>query len=225
MIRHFVVAASLLALTGLSPAADKYIVKVEDAPPPKEIAEPVRAILNGKGMNVFDEKGKLLCTVWTVKSLESKATADQAKAGLKYSNVEETMVVGAVKFPETWIDYRKQKIKPGVYTLRLAAQPMDGDHMGTAPYNEFCLICPAAEDKKPDLMEVEKMHELSAKSVGRKHPGMMLLFPNPKPAEAPAVEAKPKEHFVLSFRVPVAAEGQKAALGFSLVVVGVTMAE
>ena len=69
------------------------------------------------------------------------------------------------------------------------------------------------------------MHELSAKSAGRKHPGMMLLFPNKTPAEAPAVEAKPKDHFVLSFRVPVAAGGEKTHLGFSLVVVGVTMAE
>ena len=28
--------------------------------------------------------------------------------------------------------------------------------MGTAPYNEFCLLCPADQDKKPDLLEVEK---------------------------------------------------------------------
>ena len=130
-----------------------------------------------------------------------------------------------MKFPGTWTDYRKQKIKPGVYTLRLAVQPMDGDHMGTAPYNEFVLLCPAAADTTPDLLEVEKMHEFSAKSVGRKHPGMMLLFPNKAPAEAPKVEAKPKEHFVLSYRVPAKAGGANAFLGFSLVVIGVTMAE
>ena len=98
-------------------------------------------------MNVSDEKGKLICTVWAAKSLDTKATAEQAKAGLKYSHVEETTIVGAVKFAEEWKDYRKQKIKPGVYTLRLGVQPMDGDHMGTAPYNEFALLCPAAEDK------------------------------------------------------------------------------
>ena len=34
-------------------------------------------------------------------------------------------------------------------------QPMDGDHMGTAPYNEFCLLIPADKDKKPDLLDVE----------------------------------------------------------------------
>ena len=39
------------------------------------------------------------------------------------------------------------------------------------------------------------------------------------------VEAKPKEHVVLSYRVPATAEGEKANLGFSLVFVGVTMSE
>ena len=47
-------------------------------------------------------------------------------------------MVGAVQFPEVWKDYRKQKIKAGVYTLRIGVQPEDGDHMGTAPFNEFC---------------------------------------------------------------------------------------
>jgi hypothetical protein len=226
MPRTVAAAVVLLALAASSSAqGPKLSVKVEDAAPPKELAEPVRAVLDSKAMTVTDDKGKVLCTVWAAKSLESKATAEQAKAGLKYSNIEETTVVGAVRFPETWTDYRKHKIKPGVYTLRLANQPMDGDHMGTAPYNEFCLLCPADQDKKPELLEVEKMHELSAKSVGRKHPGMMLLFPTKTPPEAPVVEAKPKEHFVLSYRVPVTASGQKAALGVSLVVVGVTMAE
>ena len=74
-------------------------------------------------------------------------------------------------------------------------------------------------------MEVKELYELSGKAAGRKHPGMMLLFPNKTPAEAPAMEAKPKEHVVLSYRVPATAGGQKANLGFSLVIVGVTMAE
>ena len=41
----------------------------------------------------------------------------------------------------------------------------------------------------------------------------------------PAVEAKPKNHFVLNYRVPTKAGTEKAHLGFSLVVVGVTESE
>jgi hypothetical protein len=217
--------AALVTLSAISPAADsKYTVKVETSAPPKELAEPIRAHLSDKAMTVLDARGKVLCTIWPVKSLDPKGKPAEG-AGLKYTQIDETTIVGAVQFPATWTDYRKQKVKPGVYTMRLAIQPMDGDHMGTAPYNEFVLLCPAAEDKKAETLEVEKMHELSAKSAGRKHPCMMLLFPNKTPAEAPVVQDRANDHTLLSYRVPVTTGGEKTSLGFSVVVVGVTMAE
>ena len=224
-MRTLPVAAILFAAACTSAAEPKLTLKVEDKEPPKELSEAVRGVLEGKAMNVSGDKGKLICTIWVAKSLESKATADEAKAGLKYTQIEESTLVGAVKFPEEWRDYRKQKIKAGVYTLRLALQPMDGDHQGSAPYNDFCLLSPAEIDKSADVIDVKDLHKLSSKSVGRKHPGMMLLFPNKKPADAPATEDKPKDHFVLSFRMPVNAGGEKTHLGFSLVVIGETMAE
>ena len=198
---------------------------VKDAEPPKDLSDAVRAVLDNKAMTVTDDKGKELCTVWAVKALETKATADQAKAGPQVLAPRETTLVGAVRFPDAFDDYRKQKIKPGVYTLRLGFQPEDGDHQGTAPFNEFCLLSPAGQDKKPDAIEPKELHELSTKATTRKHPGVMLLFPNKAPGEKPAVEAKPKDHWVLSYRVPATAGREKGFLGFSLVVVGATMAE
>ena len=218
------VAVAFLALAGRAAAQDKYTVKTEDAPPPDELSAPVRALLDTKALSVSDAKGKPLCTVWPRKALEAKAGADP-KAGLKYANLDETTVIGAVRFPEVWGDYRKQKIKPGVYTLRLGFQPMDGDHQGTAPFNEFCLLAPAKKDEKPAPMDAKALHQLSAGASGGSHPGVMLLFPNPQPAAEPSVEAKPNETWVLNFQRPVSAGGQKAVLGFSLVVVGHSIAE
>src|SRR3954468_21308362 len=109
-------AVALVSLAAFSSAADdKVTVKVEDADPPKELGDAVRGVLDKKAMTVSDAKGQPICTVWPAKSLDSKATPEQAKAGLKYSQVEESTVVGAVRFPAEWRDYRKQKIKPGVY--------------------------------------------------------------------------------------------------------------
>jgi hypothetical protein len=226
MPRTLAVAAFLLAAAVAGAADAKVTVKVEDAAPPKELGAAVRAVLDSKAMRVFDDKGKPLCTVWARKALETKASAEQARAGLKYSHLEVTSLIGAVQFPSTFTDYRKQKIKPGVYTLRLGIQPEDGDHQGTAPYNDFCLLSPAGADASPGAMETkEELFELSKKSTTRKHPGVMLLFPNRTAADKPVIEAKPKDHFVLSFRVAATASGEKGHLGFSLVVVGETMAE
>ena len=111
-----------------------------------------------------------------IRSAPFRLPADAAKAA--YTSLDETTVMGAVRFPEVWADFRKYKIKPGIYTLRLAIQPMDGDHMGTAPYNEFCLLAPAERDTKPDLMDPTELHELSFKATGRMGldgPGLQAL--------------------------------------------------
>ena len=221
----FLLAAPLLLVVTGPVSAAKYTVKVEDAPPPAEVGNRVRSLLEVKGLSVYDDAGNVLLTVWPRKAFESKATAEQVKKGLTYRELEESDVVGAVKFPKLWTDYRKQKIKAGVYTLRIGWQPMDGDHMGTAPFNEFCLLSPAAKDQSGDKMPEKALHELSAGAVGASHPGVMLLFPNPKPADEPAVESKPNNIWLLNFKRPVTAAGQKASLGFSLVVIGQTMSE
>ena len=225
MTRILAVVSCLFAATLAAAADPTFTVKVADADPPKELSDPVRAVLDGKAMSVSDDKGKLLCTVWACKAVETKATADQAKAGLKYAHVEQTTLVGAVKFPEEWKDYRKQKIKAAVYTLRIGIQPEDGDHQGTAPFNEFCLLSPADQDKKPDAIEPKELHELSTKSTTRKHPGVMLLFPNTKPEDQPKVESKPNATWVLYVKRPVDVNGTKTSLGFGLTVAGHTTQE
>jgi hypothetical protein len=225
MTCRLIAAAALLALAGPAAAQGQLTVKVEDAPPPAELSAPVRALLDSKAMTVSDDKGAAVLTVWPRKVLESKAAADKAASGLTYLDLPETVLVGAVRFAQTFTDFRKQKVKPGVYTLRLSNQPMDGDHMGTAPYNEFLLLAHAGQDQKPELMEIKALHEMSSNTTSRKHPGVVLLFPNAKPADAPKIEPQPNDIQVLTFKVPATAGGQKAAMGIGMVVVGVTMAE
>jgi hypothetical protein len=221
MARPFLTVAIVGLLVGPAFAEVKLTVKTEATPPPSELAEPVAALLDGTALTVSDDQGKVLCTIWPRKELPAKA----AKPGLAYTDLDESTIVGAVRFPQVWTDYRKQKIAAGVYTLRLGKQPMDGDHMGTAPYDDFCLLCPAKQDRKPDLLETKALQELSTQSTTRKHPGVMLLFPNPSPGDAPAVESKPNDVVVVNLKRPAVAGGQKSAIGLSMVVVGVSMSE
>ena len=99
---------------------------------------------------------------------------------------------------------------------------MDGDHQGTAPYNEFVLLSPADKDAKPDSMPVKTLQELSATSHGGTHPGVLLLFPNPKPEDTPKLANKGSGIFVVTVKRPVSVDEQKTALGFALVLVGHT---
>jgi hypothetical protein len=205
-----------------APAAD-YSAKVADGtPPPKELAEAVRGLLAERCVQFVDGKGEVLAELWFRKEVPAKATDAQVKNGLTYREVPEATLLGAVRFPKPAADYRKQKVPAGVYTLRLGFQPMDGDHMGTAPYGEFCLASPAADDRSPEPMETKALHELSAKATNS-HPAVFLLFPAKDAAEPKAVD-KGDGHWVLEFKQGVDAAGKKAGLGVGLVLVGASSA-
>lgn len=219
------VLASIAVLFGVSSlqAADaKLTFKAEKVAPPMEIKEPIRALLGDDAIRVLDEKGGTVSTIWFRKEIPSKATPEQIKNGITYREIAATTVIGAIQLPQKWLDYRKQEIPKGVYTLRMAVQPMDGDHMGTAPHNEFCLLCPADKDNKAEAMEVKAMHELSAAAHGATHPAVLLLFPNSKPADEPNLLSKGGGIWVLQVKRPIIAGSAKTTLGFGMTVFGHT---
>lgn len=196
--------------------------KFEKLEPPKELKDTIRSLLSDEALVVRDAKDVVMSTMWFRKEIPAKATAQQVKNGLTYREIEQSTLVGALQLPAKWIDYRKQEIPKGVYTLRFGMQPQDGDHMGTAPHNEFCLLCPADKDTTPALMAVKALHELSATSHGATHPAVLLLFPNPKPEDTPKVISKGKGIFVANLKRTLVAAGEKTTLGFGLTVAGHT---
>jgi hypothetical protein len=124
---------------------------------------------------------------------------------------------------ETLGDFRKQKIKKGVYTFRLAYQPMDGDHMGTAPFGEFVLLVPAENDDGKDELEAEKLVDLSKKASGTGHPAVFLLFPVDQKElnKAPVLAKKMGNNWVLSVTRKVQVGGkEKGVIGIGLTLIG-----
>jgi hypothetical protein len=224
---RLVAVGILLAAVPAFAADAKYGIKSADVPAPKELAEPIRRLISDHAVQLTDANGTVLCEVWLRRELPVKATPEQIKNGLTYRDLEESTLLGAVRFNQPFSDYRKHKVKPGVYTLRLGFQPMDGDHMGTAPYAEFCLVIAAKDDAKPDLLETKHVQDLSAKAIGGSHPGVFLLFPSEKPGDAPKLVEKENNHWVAMLKEPVTAGGQKvpAGLGIGLTLIGHSTAE
>jgi hypothetical protein len=91
--------------------------------------------------------------------------------------------------------------------------------MGTAPYSEFLLMSPAAEDKKPDTMEPKALQELSGKTTGG-HPGVLLLFPGKGAASEPKLEKKEENHWVLFFLQEMKIGDKKATMPIGLTLIG-----
>jgi hypothetical protein len=201
-------------------AADPELkVKVEKTTLPDELKDAIKDLLDDEAFQVQDGKG-VVCTLWLRKEIPAKATVEQVKNGLTYREIALSTVIGAIQLPDKWIDFRKQEIPKGVYTLRLAVQPQDGDHMDTAPHTDFCLLCPADKDEKPDPLELKALIELSGSSHGSTHPAVLMLYPNTKAEDGAKLAAKGNGIFVLNVKRTIAAGEQKTTLGFGFTVAG-----
>ncbi len=216
---------SLLVLLCLTPAAlhadePKLRAKAETVAPPDELAADVRERLADRAVVVTDGGGSGVMTVWFRTDVPVRATDEQVKNGLTYREIPVGTLIGAVRLDRAWVNYRKDEIAAGVYTLRFALQPETGDHTGTAPHPDFLLLSPAAKDREPGEVEAKRLVELSAAATGGSHPGVMPLFPHRGKADGPAVEEKGGGVWVVSVRRPVSAGGTSATLGFSLAVAG-----
>jgi hypothetical protein len=214
------VLGAVLATAPLSFSQDQnYSVKTASAEPPKELDPSISGLLNKNAIQFRDPAGALVCELWLCKEVPADATTDQVKNGITYRELKETQLIGAVRFDQPWYDYRKQKVKAGVYTLRIGFQPPDGDHAGKSPKTEFVLLSSAAKDQSPDLIQVKDLIEMSRKSIESGHPGVLMLFPNNKvgPAE---VDTKEQNHVVVNTNCAVTAAGMRGTLGIGLTLVG-----
>jgi hypothetical protein len=213
---------ALFACAPLPAAEPKLSAKVEKVTPPEKLVEPVRKLLDEQALVVRDDTADVeVMTVWFRTEIPAKATAEQVKNGLTYREIPEGTLVGAISFPAKFTDFRKQEIPAGVYTLRFAVQPDIGDHTGTAPHPEFCLMCQAEKDKDPEPMEVKKLIEVSSLVNEGRHPAVLLLWPNDGKDAGVKVVGKGDGVFVATVRRTLVADGKKAALGFAITVAGV----
>ena len=223
MMRFLVLPAVVLGtLTGAVRPADapKLALKHARADPPADLAEAVRKLLPGECEQVADAGGSLVAEVWFRDDIPTLATEEQAKNGLTYRELPPGVLLGAVRFPAPFVDYRKQTIPAGAYTLRFAVQPDIGDHTGTAPHPEFCLMSPAGKDKSAEPLAVKSLIERSSEVNEGKHPVVLLLFPNYAKDDGPKVVGKGDGVWVVNVRRPVAAGETKTTLGFGITVAG-----
>ena len=216
MIARYALLALLLAAPA-APAAE-WKAAAAKLDPPAELAEPVRKLLGRDAVAVSD--GEAVLTVWFREAVPAKATAEQVKNGLTYREIPDGTLLGAVRFDRPFVDFRKQEIAAAVYTLRFAVQPETGDHMGTAPHQEFALLVPAAKDTTPDPPEPKALYKASAAVTGGDHPGVLLLFPYHGKAAEPKIADVAGGVKVLTLRRAVETDGGKTTLGFAVTVAG-----
>ena len=220
MIRFaFALAVFALAVHARPAEPAKLSLKSEKVDLPEVLPEALKPEFTTDAFAIRDGETKTI-TLWFRKEIQAKASADQIKNGLTYREIAEGTLVGIVKFEKAFIDFRKQELPAGAYTLRIAVQPDTGDHKDTAPHQDFVLLSPITDDKSIEPLELKDLVRRSLKVTGSDHPAVMLLFPHyGKEADAKLV-AKENGVQCLQLKRIVKSDAGEASLGFSIVVAG-----
>lgn len=215
----FVFLLPLVVLSGTA-AAQGYKVEKTTAAAPDEAAA-VRDSLAGEALRVSGPNG-VVCELWLRKVIPAKSAAAQ-ELGIVYGQLTEGTLIGVIRFPTDIKDYRRQRVKAGVYTLRYAILPVDGNHQGVAPQRDFVIATPASVDKSPATGTRDATVDMGRKTIGTNHPSVWSLSAAEGGSENPALKhVEDGDLWVLQFRAQLAPEsgGGTTALPMALVVVG-----
>jgi hypothetical protein len=206
----------------------KYTIKNAKTPLPKELSEAIQKLLDESSVQLLNGGGEVICDVWFRNDMPAEATPEQIKSGVTFREVKQTEILGAIHFHKDWTDYRKQKIKAGVYTMRLGYQPADGKHTAdVSDFQEFALVISAKADTKPGLMEAKSLQDKSGDSLDLAHPGVFMMWPNAKPGKEPDLVSRPKNHWVLNSKCNLVVGGKATgtSIGIGVTLVGHSPAE
>jgi hypothetical protein len=213
---------ALALLMGLFQAgvwAQDYRLEVIDEPAPSEgVAPEVHKALQPTGLKMIRGQSRTVCEVWLARewSLRDGFKPDGA---VQYPFTPGSFV-GLVRFKNPASDFRGQEIPPGVYTLRYALQPEDGNHLGTSATRDFLLMSRASDDDSIEPIEEMQLVELSIKATGTTHPGMMcLLAPPADGTELPSI-GRNEDHDFWSIRGSGGPAGDGKKVTIEMVVVG-----
>lgn len=194
--------------------AEDFSVEALKEGAPAEVADVIRKELAPAGSRVL-RGGKPFADFW----FRTAVPTGEARAGLGilYGTLKPGGLVGVARFHGGGSDFKAQKFPTGVYTMRYAVQPEDGDHQGVTESRDFLLLCPVATDPSADAMEFKELNKLSARVNGKKHPAVLYLVSGQGGTLPRVMRDDSAEREV--FECEVATSGGKP-LRLSLVIVG-----
>ena len=200
-------------------SAQGYKVESAAIAAPAELSAAVRDALSPQALRVSGPGG-VVCEIWLRKTVPGQAAAQNL--GVVYTQISEGTLVAAIRFPADLKDYRRQNVKAGVYTLRYALSPVNGNHQGVAPQRDFLLAIPTAADQDPVNVSQAQTIELSKKSTSTNHASVWCLMPGDGAAGAAAAVTHDSDAdlWIAQFSIPIAAGGAAAPVRMGLVVVG-----
>jgi hypothetical protein len=155
-------------------AKSRYTVEPLEEAVPKEVSKEVRASVEPIALRVLDRKKKPFADLWLRRKLAPQKP--NKEPGIVYGHIPEGSLLGVIRIHARGSDFRGDRVKAGVFTMRNAIQPQDGDHLGVSDSRDFILLSPVKVDTKTKSLPTKAVIKLSVQASGRKHPSILYLI-------------------------------------------------
>src|SRR3989475_11860580 len=194
-------------------------VKVADKEPPKELDTSIRAKLQTKAVQLLDGE-KPVYEFWF--SAEVPLQSQPASAGKAMDALKQATLLRAVAVSRDQRDYRDDELRAGVYTMRFALQPQDGNHLGTSEFNYFAVLTPAKIDNKLEgIFDYKALVKASSEETSTDHPVILSLRPaSSDQGDLPQLNPPAPDHKSVRVKVPAKAGDEKVSITFEVVYEG-----
>lgn len=220
MKKSYLLLSGILAagLASLATGAEVAVTVAEKTAPP-EIEPALRDVLQKKAVQI-GSGDKTAYEFWLCSEVPLQSKPASAAKGL--DSLKQATLLGVVNVPSDQRDYRDDELHAGVYTMRFALQPQDGNHLGTSEFSYFAVLTPAKLDPKPDgIADYKALVKASGKETATGHPVILSLRPaSSDGGDAPKLNAPAPEHKSVRVKVPARIGEEKTSLTFEIVYEG-----
>ena len=193
--------ASLLMLAvclATVPAVADYKLE-KGAAAPEEVPAALKELVEAPGLRVVKAAGAPYAELWLHKDLAG--AAKPSEGDVLYTGLSEGAFLGVWRFVAKGSDFRGQSMNPGLYTMRYARMPADGNHMGAAQYRDFILLVPLPADSNPAAqLPFAELVALSRKASGTGHPAVFPLA-SPESVTEPTLTKDYEGNWILKIRI------------------------
>ncbi len=212
--------AAMIASASIAWGEEEYRIEaIAEAAPADALAEEIAAALDSGGVKVFKGASRTVAEFWFCKTwpvMEGFKATDAVAYPFAQGQL-----IGVVRFKNKASDFRDQEIAKGVYTLRYAQQPVDGNHVGTSATRDFLLLVAADADKSSKAADLPALVEKSAAAAESKHPAMFALkTPKGDGAKPALAHDETADLWIATVAGKVESGGKATALPIGIVVVG-----
>lgn len=221
MLRITLISALLLGtLLALPATAADLTLATTEKSPPEGVAGEISAVLEATAIQLKNGEEPEI-EIWLRKETPLKDTPEEPRTAMKA--IAQGTLLGVMAVHKDRRDYRDDDIAEGVYTMRFALQPQNGDHLGTSVYPYYALLIPVAHDTSLDGIEgYDAVTEASSEDTATEHPVIVSLRPaDADDASEPKLTEPADDHKAVQVSLPATLpEGEKTSLSIEVVYKG-----